>query len=722
MFEGINFIKSNAVNDGTEKNYAPMFRRRFTVGREFETATLSICGLGYAYSFINGKKTSEDLFTAPFGNYNKTLWYNEYDVTPLVKKGENVFAAICGNGWYNETLRSAWNFDAAEWRDTPKLILVLSIDGEIVLSSDENFKVSLSSPVIYNQLRSGEHFDARLYDKNWNSYDFDDSAWDNAIIDNTPPQGIFRACKCEPIRECAVYPTQKITKLGESRYVFDIGQNISGYVRLKVKQDSGDRLTIRYAEKAKTDGSLEEFNNIKVVFPESEFQTDVFICGDDELEWSPHFAYHGFRYIEIEGIKNPDKSMVSGVFVHEDIERRSYFECSNEDINRLFKIGLMSSYSNMFYMLTDCPTREKLGWTNDARASCDQMLTNFKIEKMLEKWMVDLRDAMRDDGAMPGIVPTAGWGYHWGNGPVSDGLLFEMAYRTYLHTGRADMLKDNLPYFERYLNYLESVEDENGDVKFGLPDWMAPKQKSRVSNVFINDVLRADFCNVAAISAKMNNSDAEIFEKKRERLVDKIKSRYINEKGRCSVEEQTAIAMLIYYDIYDELEPLKTQLVEIIERDGGHHTCGMVGIRHLLYALNKCGCEELAYKMLLSREYPSHGAWLESDVTALPEMWENEKSGNHHMFSDYMSWIVKTILGIAPNTVAYKQIDISPSLLGDMTYARGYVDTVSGKISVDVEKADEGTTVYISVPEGIVAECYGEKLSEGMNIIRLDDK
>lgn len=171
--------------------------------------------------------------------------------------------------------------------------------------------------------------------------------------------------------------------------------------------------------------------------------TDKVICSGKPIVWSPKFAYHGFRYIEIEGLETADEVIVEGVFVHQAVELRTQFECSDDFLNKLFRGGIMATYSNMFYSITDCPTREKLGWTNDAQASCEQILTDFKAEDVLNKWLQDIRDAMREDGAMPGIIPTPGWGFHWGNGPVSDGVLFEIPYRIYLHTGNGSPLLES---------------------------------------------------------------------------------------------------------------------------------------------------------------------------------------------------------------------------------------------------------------------------------------
>ncbi|MGM9626098.1 MAG: family 78 glycoside hydrolase catalytic domain, partial [Eubacteriales bacterium] len=474
-FSNINFIKAPGKFNPAADGGAPMFRRVFRITEPVTNAFVRVCGLGYAYYFLNGKPISDDLFTAPVSDYRKTLWYQTYDVTDFLRQGENVFAVICGNGWYNEYFRTSWDHNLAPWRDSPKFILELIADGKRILYTDINWKCSTDSPVIYNQLRSGEHFDARKYNPDWVKASYDDSAWEMAVSDTTPPSGVFRHCDCEPIQADRIYPAVQMWDKGNGRYIFDLGQNMSGFVRLSVDetQESGDVLTIRYAEKLDADGEPNFFGMYNH-YKESDFAVDRFICSGKPFVWSPRFAYHGFRYIEVSGLRHPTLETVSGVFVHQMVEPRSAFSCSDDFLNGLFRAGQMATWSNLFYMPTDCPTREKLGWCNDAQASCEQMLTDFTTERLFAKWLYDLRDAQLPNGEMPGIVPSSGWGYQWGNGPVSDGVLFEVPYRLYLHTGNQKPLIDTLPHFNRYLAYLETREDENGDITFGLDDWAAP--------------------------------------------------------------------------------------------------------------------------------------------------------------------------------------------------------------------------------------------------------
>lgn len=714
-FDKAYFIKPDTDFDKTNKTYAPLFRKTFETYDNIESAEVLVCGLGIGYFYINGRAVSEDLFTAPVSDYNKTLWFNRYDVTDLIKSGKNVISAICGNGWYNEAIENVWHCETASWRDVPKLILALYVNGKAAVVSDTSWKYSLTSPVTFNQLRSGETFDARLFDEKWNTAEYNDSGWKNVREDDTPPTGVFRECLCEPIRECSVYDAVDMINIGDDKYVFDFGQNISGYIRMTVEQESGDVITIRYAE-ALNDDYSRELNDMETFYPGSEFMTDRFISDGKKITWSPKFAYHGFRYVITDGLKNPKKENIGAVFVHQDIKIRSDFECSDDRLNKYFTAGQISTLSNLFYMPTDCPTREKFGWTNDAQASAEQMLTNFETEKLFEKWLTDIYDAQRGDGALPGVVPTSGFGYETYTGPVCDGVLFEIPYRLYVHTGDTKYLKNSYPYFIKYLEFLKGKADENGDVYYGLDDWAAPTE-DKVHSAFINAVLTVKFLRITILAAGILKLECSDLESRLNRLVADIKHKYIMSDGRCNIDKQTAVAMLIYHNIFDEISPLAEQLKELVEKEDFHHDCGMVGLRHLYIALNKCGLEEYAYKIITADGKPSYSQWFDCGATTLWELWNRDASRNHHMYSDFMSWIIKTVLGINTDfSDIYKPVaHISPRLFKNIDWAKGGVKTRFGEIRVSIVKTSVLSEIEITVPDGIAVYFCGEKLKSGKN-------
>lgn len=726
-FEKIGFIRTKApfVHEFTGKNPAPMFRKKFML-EDVSDAKLYVCGLGIAYYYINGVPVSDNLFTAPLSDYRKTLWYNTYDVSHLLKKGENVIAVWCGNGWYNEdVVTSGWKHCDAEWRDNPKFILRLDVDGDTAVVSDHSWKCKNNTAIVFNALRSGEHFDARLYDEKWADLDYDDSSWETAVVDTNPPKGIFRECKCEPITEFEEYKPQNVYKISENRYVFDIGQHIAGYARLTASCEAGRLLTIRYGEEL-NDDYTRQLNNMQSMYPSSEFQTDKFICGDKKITWSPRFTYHGFRYIEIEGIKSSDEIEICGVFVHQSVDTRTEFECSDEFLNKLFKAGQYAVYSNMYYNMTDCPTREKLGWTNDAHMTAEQILLDFKAEKVLTKWLQDIYDAMKESGELPGIVPSHGWGYAWGNGPVADGCLFELPYRIYERTGDKSVLTDSLPYFERYLNYIDTRKD-NGFVNFGLSDWakvgfLADWQHCDIPLELINGCLEYKFAMIAALAADFSGADKTNYVDRAEKMKSLVKSTFIAKNGECTVDKQTAVAMLICYGMYDDLAPLKAQLKKLVEEKNMHHDCGIVGGRYILWALSKCGLDEYAYDMLTVEGYPGYKEWFALGGTSLCEYWEwfeHADSKNHHMYSDYMSWLVQNVVGIKAD---YKEIKISPYYFAKLDYAKGSYDTENGKVEVCWKRNDGKITLTVVVPEYVLVYYDNNALKAGENKFVIEEK
>lgn len=720
MIDKNNFIKPNVDFDKNNPGYAPMFRKSFEINEPIKNATVSVCGLGYGYYYLNGTPVTDNLFIAPVSNYEKTLWYNKYDVTDILREGKNVFAVMCGNGWYNEGIETVWDYDTASWRDIPKFALSLEINGKETLISDNSWLCSLNSPVIFNQLRQGEHFDLRLYDENWKSLDFDDSKWENAKKDDNPPLGVLRECTCEPIREVEEIKPCKIMNTGGNRYVFDFGRNVSGYGRLTVSQNSGDKIILIYAEQLHEEDNTLRFNDMdnSHFYKSRVFQTDEFICSGKEFTWSPKFTYHGFRYVEVQGLEEADENTLTAVVVHQDVKKRSSFKCSNDLLNRLFEMGQGATLSNMFYMPTDCPTREKLGWMNDVQSSAEQFLTNFELENVLSKWWVDICDAQTPDGMLPGIVPTSGWGYEWGNGPVSEGTLFEIPYRIFLHTGDDTLLKKGIPYFKKSIAYWNSQKNENGDILYGLDDWAAPvADGEKVDTKFINRVLKVKFLKILLLALKRCGEDFSETEKEIERDINEIKRIYINEDKACTLNKQTAVAMLIYFGIYDQLEPLKKQIAKLVEENDFHHTCGMVGIRYLYIALNKCGLEEYAYKIITAEGFPSYSDWVKDGGTTLYEYWDMTTSKNHHMYSDFMSWMMKTILGIFPNfeNEDFEKMEIAPCFFEDLTFAEGFCDTVRGRASVKWEKKDNKTKLCIEISDGLNAFFRGEKLNSGVN-------
>ncbi|MDD5602647.1 MAG: alpha-L-rhamnosidase C-terminal domain-containing protein, partial [Eubacteriales bacterium] len=327
--------------------------------------------------------------------------------------------------------------------------------------------------------------------------------------------------------------------------------------------------------------------------------------------------------------------------------------------------------------------------------------------------------------------------------PVCDGVLFEVPYRVYMASGDSEIMTKNLPYFKKYLRYISGKADhEDGMVGYGLYDWASPETKRpnipAVPVKFINTVLIIKFHRIAVLAAELGGLKEEAAElgKEAARLEALFRSKFITGDGTSAIGEQTAVAMIIYHRLYDclgnepgkGLEPLKAQLKRLVEERDFHHNCGMVGLRHLYDALSICGLDEYAYRIITARGYPSYSLWLEGGATTLWETWQPGHSKNHHMYSDFMAWLMKKLVGINPVAEApgYEKAVIDPVFVPGLDWCRGFCDTVRGRISVEWERtglsggaagtaAESSFTIRINIPEGVRATFKGRRLKTGKN-------
>lgn len=702
VFSNSKFIKPAApyFREFAETNSCSLFASELVLDELPQNATLNVCALGIGYTYINGIKVSEDLFAPPCADYGKTLWYMSYDVTRNLKKGKNTVAVICGNGFLSEDMKNGWSSQDAEWRDHPKLILEIVADGKTALVTDETWKCTLDTPYLMNRFRQGVIFD--LNRPMPSSPRFSSEGFGQAIIDERAPKGVFRLCEAEPIREIERIAPVEVITVDEKTKVYDFGVNMSGYAILSVKGKKGETVTVKYSEEIYPDGSRKmNKTDHPHFYKEGEFAVEKIILSGEQTEWSTLMSYYGYRFVTVI-CDDPDAVLsVTGAFVYENIAKIGGFECSDPFLNKLYECGIRATKSNFFYMPTDCPTREKYGWMNDAQSSSEQFLTNFKAEKMLKHWNQDIIDALDDEKGLPGIVPTHGWGYNWGNGPVSDGSLFEQAYRIYLHTGSIEPLTTNLPYFDRYFDYLERRCGKGNYPDFGLHDWANPQGNiQKTPLLMITGIYMVKFNRIAALSATLSGKDASKYEKAAEYWSQKLKKDYISENGECNQDYQTAVAMLIYHGIYDDLAPLSNQLKRLVEENGFLHDCGMVGLRHLYMALNKCGLQDHAMKIVTADGYPCYRKWLDEGATTLWEKWDNEESKNHQMYSDVISWLTKTVTGICPDESAatFENIVISPYYFKELSYANAYYVSPKGRVAVSWKRVNGKIELKITAP------------------------
>ena len=479
---------------------APYFRREFDF-RGGKVCRRYLCGLGYHELRLNGKKVGDfELAPAPT-NYDAHAGYLVYDLSGLLENGRNTIGVILGNGLYNCHTADVWHFDKATWRDYPKLLLELVVDGETVLASDDSWHVTSDGPITFDGLRNGEHYDARREFPDWDLPGFDDSAWRRAAI--VPgPGGVLFEQTAPPCRVKTLFPMCRL----ESG-TWDAGQNIAGRAELVVKGTPGSTVKIQYGDVLNPDGSL-YLDDIGRFVGSGEFQTERYTLKGEGVEtWHSRFTYHGFRYAVVEITGEAEILSLTAQAIHSDLREIGGFSCSSPDMNALEHCTRWSFLNNFVGIPTDCPHREKNGWTNDTQLASDTGLFHFDLTEAYREWLGTLRDCQRPSGQLPGIAPASGWGYNWGAGPAWDAAFFVIPAAIYLYTGRTEFFRTHFDAMLRYLEY--AADRSSGDLAdYGLGDWnhvdnsrIAPPELTSSCYIFHCNKLAARFARILGRTA-----------------------------------------------------------------------------------------------------------------------------------------------------------------------------------------------------------------------------
>ncbi len=696
-----NFIKHSVYPVYTE-NVAPTvcFQKTF-FAQKTGRFTLDICALGIGYCYLNGTLVSADLFTAPLSDYRKTLWFNRYDVTSLIKDGENELFVEVGNGFYNEGFDSAWGHNKAEWRGEPTLSLSVYKDGQEIFITDDSWASTLSQKTFYNELRSGEYFDARVEKE---------TGWQKAVINENTPKGVLRLCECEPIREMERLSVVKYWK-SKQGYIFDFGRNISGYVEIDVTEESGCEITLKHLEDIDENGELKDTGLSK--FLRAPFQQNKVICNGKRVVWKPRFSYHGFRYVEVIGLtKEPVPSLLTAFFVHQAVDQIADFSCSDEILNKIYQAGIASTKSNMFYSFTDCPTREKLGWINDTAVSLEQIMFDFDAQKLLYKWFVDICDSMNEKGEVPGVVPSPDWGYE--HGILCFSILFLLPYMAYKYYGDKEFLLNALPYMRRVYAY----QKENMG-KSVLGDWSCGFG-THTPILFVEAAYMYIFTLIFKLTDELQELPVDLNnEKDCARWKDFLEEQIAF--GKCSVLEQSAIAALILLDLGDS-EQLGKQLEKIIEYWDEHLHVGMFGAQFIYKALLKIGRADLAYSMITNPTAPSFRAWIDEGATALYETFrENPRtlSKNHHLYSNVLYFFIEGICGL--QWKGKNVFEVCPNFISALTHAKCHRKTETGGVWVEWQREGDKIKLKIKTTGKVVASYNGEQIVEDEKIFTVMD-
>lgn len=709
------------ISDGHDREYgpAPYFRKEFSLDKEVKSARVYIAVGGLYELYINGERIGDHRLDPMFTRYDRRNLYVTYDVTHNLQHGENAVGVLLGNGWYNHQSGAVWDFDNAPWRNRPAFCLDLRIeysDGTVeVVKTDLDWKTS-GGPLTFNSIYTSEHYDARLEQDGWAEAGFDDSSW-SGVRYRSAPSGNITAQQTVPIRQATEYRPVSVKRLDDRSVLFDFGQNMAGVTRLRLAGEEGAVVKLIHSERLHEDGHA-DLSNIDVYFRpksgEDLFQTDVVtLSGKGTDEFMARFNYKGFRYVELVTDRPtdvPDTALVAYA-QHSDVDVTGEISSSNDLIVKLWKATNMAYLSNLMGYPTDCPQREKNGWTGDGHLAIETALYNFDGITVYEKWLADHRDEQQPNGVLPDIIPTGGWGYGTDNGLDWTSTIAIIPWNLYLFYGDIKPLEDCYENIRRYVDYVDRRSPEHL-TSYGRGDWVPVKSTS--SKELTSSVYFYTDASILARAAALlgKDEDHRRYSALAADIKDAINEKYLDpETGIYASGTQTELSVPLMWGVVpDEVRPkTAAALAAKVAETGYHIDCGVLGAKAVLNALSENGYPQEAYYVATRNTYPSWGWWVVNGATTLLENWDlnatRDISDNHMMFGEIGGWFFKGLGGIRPDPEApgFKHIILTPSFVRGLDRFRASHMTPDGLVVSSWERTRDHVKYTVVVPSNTTA-------------------
>jgi alpha-L-rhamnosidase len=709
------------ITDSHDQDFkpAPMFRKEFKAAGNIKSARAYISAAGLFELTINGTKAGNHSLDPLYTRFDRRNLYVTFDFTRLLNEGDNAIGVLLGNGWYNHQSTAVWDFHKAPWRNRPRFIMNLRItyaDGTVkTVATGADWK-SATGPLIFNSIYTGEHYDARMEIAGWNTTGFGDGSWEQAT-EVAPPSKNVVAQAVQPIRRVEAIPAKSMKKMDDKTWVFDLGRNIAGVSSITVTGEPGTVIRLKHSELLGANGLADQSNidvHYRPVGDSDPFATDIFILrGGGEETFTPRFNYKGFQYVEVRSNKPltlTDKSL-TGWFMHSDVPATGSIDCSNPTINKIWAAANASYLSNLYGYPTDCPQREKNGWTGDAHVASETGLYNFDGITVYEKWLADHRDEQQPNGVLPSIVPTGGWGYTWGNGPDWTSTIAIIPWNIYLYDGDSRLLADCYPNLKLYVDHIKAIS-KGGITDWGLGDWIPVK--SVTPKEFTSSIHYYVDAQILAKAAKLFGyvDDYKTYTALSKQIADSINAKYLNrETGIYGSGFQTELSAALYWGIVPE--ELKAKVAENLKNrvlaDNSHVDVGLLGTKTILNALSENGYSDLAYTVAAQEDLPSWGYWIVNGLTTLQENWPlqttNDISRNHIMFGEISAWFYKALGGIKPDPEqpGFRNVLLEPHFVKGLDHFEARHTGPYGEI-VSSWKREGGTVKYtVTIPANSTA-------------------
>jgi alpha-L-rhamnosidase len=693
---------------------AAYFRSSFRLDALPERARLYVSGLGYYEVYVNGQRQGDSVLEPAYTDISQLVPYRTYDITPSLVIGENVLAAVVGSGWHSRSIFLAQL--EVETKDGWCMVA-----GTASPSKVPAWLVA-TGPIIFNSLFDGEIYDARKEKHEWtvaacdlNSESDRADRWKLACFVSAP-EGCLRALSIDPIKVIKTLKPVSVRKIDSGVYLFDFGQNHAGWCRLQVRGDAGTQITMRYAENLGPDGTVDQENLRGAA------ATDVYIMKGEGLEtWEPRFTYHGYRYVQVEGLsgEKPEESLVSCV-VRSSLPFRADFDCSDRLLNQIHQLVRWTEESNLHGVPTDCPQRdERMGWLNDLAARSEELIYNFDCARFLKKFVGDIARAQDPNtGAISDTVP-----FHWGcqpADPVSVCYLL-IPWLLFQHHGDRNILEEHYEGFGRWVNFLgsQAVEEIVSYSYYG--DWAPPAhesdpahgESSPISQNTPGDLVSTAFyfyttTLMARLAQRLHRTkDAAKYKILAQKIRNAFHRRFWNKELQgYGTGNQACNALALYVDLVpaDLRAEVVCALVRDVKEHDYHLTTGNLCSKYLLEVLAQEGCFETAFLVATQTTYPSWGFMIESGATTLWERWEKLTGGgmnshNHPMLGAVGSWLYRWVAGLRlaePGETPH--FEVQPPVCDQLTHAQAFLQTLWGIASVSWKRKGNILNVSVVIP------------------------
>ncbi len=695
------WISPDLVEDTTKSNPSPLVRTEFALDGTIASARAYVTALGLYEMQINGRRVGDHVFAPGWTSYDKRLQYQSYDVTDLVRRGPNAVGVTLGDGWYRGRL--AWDTKRNTYGTRVALlaqIVVRYTDGrEQIITSGDGWKASTGA-IRMSDIYNGETYDARLEKNGWTLAGYDDKSW-SGVKPIEHSKEIIIAPAGPPVRRIEEITPLKILRTPRGETVFDMGQNMVGWVRLRVSGPAGTTVRLQHAEVLDKAGNFytDNLRNAK--------QTDAYtLKGGAEEVYEPHFTFHGFRYVKVDGYPGmPALSAITGVVVHSDMPRTGSFETSDAMLNQLYHNIVWGQKGNFVGVPTDCPQRdERLGWTGDAQVFARTAAFNYDVAGFFTNWLGDAIADQRPIGSVPDVIPdvltrgqpnatsSSGWG--------DAGVI--IPWTMYLTYGDTRLLAKQYPSMRKYVEYQRKVAGDkllwNSGWHYG--DWLAfstiraDYPGATTDKDLIATAFYAHSTDLLARAARVlgNTADAREYGDLFERIKGAWNTEYATSSGRLSSNTQTAYGLALeFHLIPDSRRDDAGERLAANVRQMGHLTTGFLGTPYLTNSLSTTGHLAESYQLLLNKKYPSWLYPITQGATTIWERWDGQKpdssfqeismnSFNHYAYGAIGDWMVRVVAGLDIDEAApaYKHIVIHPQPGGGLTSARAELMTQYG--------------------------------------------